>query len=74
MFMEDHMGKSRTSGEYIAGECIAGKHIEEKRITSKRTILIIAILSIGALALAVGAAHAAKRIQLNSSASFPVDI
>jgi len=58
------MGKSRTSGECIG----------KKRATGKRAMLIIAILSIGALALAVGAAHAAKRIQLNSSASFPVDI
>jgi len=52
---------------------ISEQNFEAKHI-GKRGMIFAALLIIAALGLAVGAAHAAKRIQLNSSASFPVDI
>jgi len=49
--------------------------INRRKDRKKSTIIVITILGIGFLALAAGAAHAAmKSIQLNSSATFPVDI
>jgi len=53
---------------------ISGRDFEEKRSVSKRSIIYALILVIAAFGLAVGAAYAAKHIELNSSASFPVDI
>jgi len=52
------------------------REIKQPEVRRKRnTIIVITILGIGFLALAAGAAHAAKRsIQLNSPATFPVDI
>ncbi|MDQ6988182.1 MAG: hypothetical protein Q9M25_10300 [Mariprofundaceae bacterium] len=52
------------------------REMKQPEIRNKRsTIIVIAILGIAFLALAAGAAHAAKRsIQLNSPATFPVDI
>jgi len=46
-----------------------------KQFNSRSTRMIMIILGIGLLALAAGAANAAMQsIQLNSAASFPVDI
>ncbi|MDQ6972138.1 MAG: hypothetical protein Q9M30_05770 [Mariprofundaceae bacterium] len=53
---------------------ISGRDFEEKRSVSKRSIILALVLIIAALGLVIGAAHAGKRIELNSSASFPVDI
>jgi len=64
MFMEAHMGSSR----------ISGRDFEEKRSVRKRSIILALVLIIIALGLVAGAAYAAKHIELNSSASFPVDI
>lgn len=47
----------------------------EERVGSRRRMVLIVILSLGAIALVAGAAHAAMRsIQLDSAASFPVEI
>ena len=52
-----------------------GTAVSETRATGKRSIAIIVILGIVVMGLVAGAAFAARQsIQLNSSASFPVDI
>jgi len=57
--MEEDMGKISTPG---------GKN-------RKRTLIVLAIIGFGLLALATGGAQAARQLmQLNSSATFPVDI
>lgn len=54
---------------------LSGTGVSETRFSRKRTIVVMVILGIGVLGLVAGAAYAAKQsIQLNSSASFPVDI
>jgi hypothetical protein len=54
---------------------LSGTGVSETRSSKKRSIAIIIILGIGVLSLLAGAAYAARQsIQLNSSASFPVDI
>ena len=47
---------------------------EAKRSMNKRNTILALLLIVTAIGLAIGAAHAGKRIQLNSPASFPVDI
>ncbi|MDX8396695.1 MAG: hypothetical protein R8K49_00070 [Mariprofundaceae bacterium] len=47
--------------------------VENRR--SRKRLMIIAMIGIGTIALLTGAANAAMQsIQLNSAASFPVDI
>ncbi len=54
---------------------LSGTGVSEIRSRRKRSIAIIVILGIAVLGLVAGAAYAARQtIQLNSSASFPVDI
>jgi hypothetical protein len=56
-------------------EVVMSSRESEQRIGSRRRMVLIVILSLGAIGLVAGAAHAAMRsIQLNSAASFPVDI
>jgi len=60
MFMEAKMAKSRESG---------------KPAVKARNIMVIALLGICMVGLVAGVAYAAKQsIQLDSAATFPVDI
>jgi len=60
----------------MVNSSVPGKRVFYRmHITKRETVILLIILGIGALALFTGVADAAMRsIQLNSPASFPVDI
>ncbi len=66
------MVNNRVAGKHM----IPGKRISSgTRISKREALILLVIVGVAALALFTGVANAAMQsIQLNSSASFPVDI